>query len=163
VVTPKIGSGTRQLVEDSVIGPFAKRRSTEASVRPDATTVPSDQVMLAEVIKDPSALAFAGFATVQPWKDSVRTIAIDGGSGCVTPTVESIRDGKYPLSRSLYAYVDVDDARDNPTVGAFADDLVQAAVDGDASSGVIPLDSSQAEATADAWDAAMSDGDVTGS
>jgi phosphate transport system substrate-binding protein len=162
VVSPKIGSGTRQLVEDSIIEPAAKRRSTEPSVRSDAVTVPSDQVMLAEVLRVPTALAFGGYATVEPWKDNIRAIAIDGGSGCVVPTEESIRNGSYPLARSLYAYVDVDAARKDPTVGAFAEALVDSAANPGDGAGVISLDPEKAAATADAWGGAVSDGDLTG-
>ncbi len=162
VVSPKIGSGTRQLVEDSIIEPPAKRRSTDPSVRSDAVTVPSDQVMLAEVLRAPTALAFGGYATVEPWKDNIRAIAIDGDSGCVVPTEQTIRDGSYPLARSLYAYVNVDAARNDPTVGAFAEALVDSAANPGDGAGVISLDPEKAAATADAWGSAVSDGDLTG-
>lgn len=163
VVAPGTSSGTRQLVEDTVIGPLAERRAREAAIRPDSTTVPSDQVMLGEVLKAPAALAFAGFATVNPWQGSVRTIAVDTGSGCVVPTAESIRSGAYALSRSLYAYVNLEAARRDPTVAEFVTALVQGAARADDASGVIALDAARGAATSAAWRAARTDGDVTGS
>lgn len=162
VIAPGPGSGTRKLVEESVIGPIAERRSTEPALRPDATSVPSDQVMLGEVLKVPAALAFAGFATVTPWESSVRTIAIKGDAGCVAPTAESIRDGSYPLSRPLYFYVDPDAARVSPTTAAFTQALIEGAAVAGTGSSVIALDPAAAQATTDAWDAAVSDGDLTG-
>ena len=38
--------------------------------------------------------------------DSLKVVGIDGGSGCVTPSVESIQNGTYaPLSRPMFIYV----------------------------------------------------------
>ncbi len=162
VVAPGEGSGTRKLVEESVIGPIATRRSTEPGLRPDAASVPSDQVMLGEVLKVPAALAFAGFATVEPWGASVRTISITGDDGCVAPTGESIRDGSYPLSRPLYLYVDPAAARESATVRAFTDAMLRGGAQAGEGGNVLYLDPAAAQATVNAWDAAVSDGDVTG-
>ena len=48
-------------------------------------------------------------------------IEVDGGNGCVAPSAETIADGSYPLSRSLYIYVNNGQDRDNPAVKAFVD------------------------------------------
>ena len=53
-------------------------------------------------------------------------------------------------------------ARGNPTAAAFTTAMVQAATRADEGSGVIALDPARAGATTDAWDSALSDGDVTG-
>ena len=38
-----------------------------------------------------------------------KAVAIDGGAGCITPSVETVQDGTYsPLSRPLYVYVKAD-------------------------------------------------------
>ena len=53
----------------------------------------------------PSALGFVGFAFAEEAGDAVKEIEVDGGDGCVAPSAETISDGSYPLSRSLYIYV----------------------------------------------------------
>ena len=52
-----------------------------------------------------SSLGFVGFAYAQDAGDQVKEIQVDGGSGCVAPSADTIADGSYPLSRSLYIYV----------------------------------------------------------
>ena len=66
----------------------------------------------------PSALGFVGFAFAEEAGDAVKEIQVDGGSGCVSPSAETIADGSYPLSRSLYIYVSSEAAarpRSRPT------------------------------------------------
>ena len=159
VVSPDASSGTRKLVEETVVKPSADKRGKEAAIRQDATRVASDQVMLAQVVRMPTALAFAGYATVRPWVGTVRTIEVDGGKGCVTPTPESVRDGSYPLTRSLYMYANVDALRSDPTVAAFAEQVVATAAADD--EGTVPLDADAVAATRDALGAAEG-GDLTG-
>ena len=50
-----------------------------------------------------------------------RSSQIDGGDGCVEPSAETISDGTYPLSRSLYIYVNTDKLATNPALAAFVD------------------------------------------
>ena len=40
---------------------------------------------------------------------------------CVAPTAETIADGTYPISRSLYIYVNTAKAAQNPAVAAYID------------------------------------------
>lgn len=162
VVAPGAASGTRQLVVEKVISRTAVARGVDEDIRPDAVEVPSDQVMLGEVLKSPSALAFAGFATVQPWADSVRAIAFDAGSGCVLPTPETVRAGTYPLSRPLYLYVNVDAAQAKPTVAAFTTALVDTADTTASDLGVIGLNPDEADRSADAWGDALGGGETSG-
>jgi len=159
VVSPDSASGTRKLVEDIVVKPSAEKRGQDAAIRQDATRVASDQVMLAEVVRAPTALAFAGYATMRPWEGTVRAIEVDGGKGCVAPKSETIRDSTYPLARSLYIYVNADSLRDDPTVAAFAQQVVGTAAADD--EGSVPLGPEAVAATRDALDAATG-GDLTG-
>ena len=46
---------------------------------------------------------------------------VDGGDGCVEPTRDTIADGSYPLSRTLYIYVNTDMAKSKPELKAFVD------------------------------------------
>ena len=159
VVSPDASSGTRKLVEETVVKPIAEKRGRDAAIRQDATRVASDQVMLAQVVRAPTALAFAGYATVRPWVGTVRTLEVDGGKGCVAPTPETIREGTYPLTRSLFMYVNADALRDDPTVAAFAEQVVATAAADE--EGSVPLGPDAVGATRDAL-AAAGGGDLTG-
>ena len=46
---------------------------------------------------------------------------VDGGGGCVDPTVESIASGDYPIARNLYIYVNSAKLAENPALEAFVD------------------------------------------
>ena len=50
-------------------------------------------------------LGFVGFAFAEQAGDQIKEIQVDGGDGCVGPSADTISDGSYPLSRSLYIYV----------------------------------------------------------
>ena len=42
-------------------------------------------------------------------------------SGCIEPTRDTIADGSYPLSRTLYIYVNKEKIASNPALKAFVD------------------------------------------
>ena len=52
----------------------------------------------------PNAIGFVGFAFAEEAGDAIKEVAIDAGDGCVSPSAETISDGSYPLSRSLFIY-----------------------------------------------------------
>ncbi len=65
-----------------------------------------DNVLVEGVAGDQYAIAFFGFAYYEENQDILKAVSIDGGSGCVAPSFETIQDGSYaPLSRPLYVYV----------------------------------------------------------
>ena len=45
---------------------------------------------------------------------------VDGGDGCIAPTRDTIADTSYPLSRTLYIYVNKAKITENPAVKAKA-------------------------------------------
>ena len=46
------------------------------------------------------------FAFAEGAGDQVKEVGIDAGDGCVAPTHDTIADGSYPLSRSLFIYLE---------------------------------------------------------
>ena len=68
-----------------------------------------------------TSLGWVGYAYYEAEKDRMKALGIDGGKGCVVPTAETIADGSYPFSRTLYMYVSKSAMADNPAVGAFVD------------------------------------------
>jgi phosphate transport system substrate-binding protein len=92
-----------------------------AALRSDYNGSPDDNVIITAMEDSESALGFVGFAYAEEAADLVKEIQVDGGSGCVAPTTETISDGSYPLSRSLYIYVNNDKVAENPALAAFVD------------------------------------------
>ena len=77
--------------------------------------------------------------TYQNNTDTVKAASIEG----VAPTIATISDGSYPLSRSLYIYVKTSSLAEKPAVKAFVDAFVSDAASGRGgylqSRGLIPL------------------------
>jgi phosphate transport system substrate-binding protein len=127
------------------------------ALRPDYQSSPNDNVIIQAMEGSPNSIGFVGFAFAEEAGDAVKELAIDGGDGCVSPTAETIADGSYPLSRSLYIYPNTQTAADEEAVKAFVDyylteDGLVASVE---EAGYIPLPSDRAEATRSAWASAV--------
>jgi phosphate transport system substrate-binding protein len=126
-----------------------------AVLRKDYQASPTDNVIITAMEGSPSALGFVGFAFAQEAGDAVKQIEIDGGDGCVAPTSETISDGSYPLSRSLYIYVG-SEAAARPEVRAYVDFYVS----DEAMTGLVAdvryvaLPTERIEATRSSWESA---------
>jgi phosphate transport system substrate-binding protein len=72
----------------------------------DYTPSEDDNVLVEGVAGDKNALGFFGLSYYEQNADRLKLIEVDGGSGCVAPSAETVQDGSYaPLSRPLYIYV----------------------------------------------------------
>jgi len=92
-----------------------------ATLRPDYQSSADDNVIIQGIEGSNSSLGWVGFAFAQGAGSGVKELQIDGGSGCVAPESSTILDGTYPLSRSLYIYVNTDKVAANPALKAFVD------------------------------------------
>ena len=92
-----------------------------ATLRPDYQSSPDDNVIIQAMEGSPSALGFTGFAYAEGAADQIKVIQVDEGSGCVEPTRETIADGSYGLSRTLYIYVNKEKITSNPALKAYVD------------------------------------------
>ena len=82
----------------------------------------------------------------------MKAIEIDGGDGCVAPSPETIGDGSYPFSRSLYIYVNTANAEANPAVASYVDlYLSPEGLATVADAGYVDLPEDRITATQDAW------------
>jgi phosphate transport system substrate-binding protein len=128
-----------------------------ATLRKDYTASPNDNVIITAMEGSPSALGFVGFAFAEEAGDAIKEIEIDGGDGCVAPTAETISDGSYPLSRSLYIYVS-SEAAARPEVAAYVDYYLtdEAIATGGLAEqvGYIALPADRIEATRSTWESA---------
>jgi phosphate transport system substrate-binding protein len=123
------------------------------ALRQDYTSSPNDNVIIQAMAGSPSSLGFVGFAFAEEAGDQVREIGIDGGDGCVSPSDETITDGSYPLSRSLYIYVNNEKLGQSEALRAYVDYyLTDEALNELVSEvGYIPLPTDRIEATRGVW------------
>ena len=123
------------------------------ALRQDYTSSPNDNVIIQAMAGSPSSLGFVGFAFAEEAGDQVREIGIDGGDGCVSPSDETISDGSYALSRSLYIYVNNEKLGRSEALRAYVDYyLTDEALNELVSEvGYIPLPADRIEATRGVW------------
>jgi phosphate transport system substrate-binding protein len=125
------------------------------TLRKDYQPSPNDNVIITAMEGSPGALGFVGFAFAEEAGDAIKELEIDGGDGCVAPSAETVSDGSYPLSRSLYIYVSAEAAA-RPEVAAYVDYYVsdEAMTSLVEEVGYIALPAERIEATRSAWESA---------
>jgi phosphate transport system substrate-binding protein len=131
-----------------------------AALRADYQSSANDNVIIQAMEGSPSALGFVGFAFADKAGDQIKEIEVDGGSGCVAPSPETIADAGYPLARSLYIYVNTDKLSENAALSAYVDFYVSDQGIGSDSSAVteadyIPLPADRVDATRQTWQRSM--------
>jgi len=93
--------------------------------RPDFQASEDDNILVQGVSGDRYALGYFGYAYYIENANNLKLIAVDGGSGCVAPSDETIADGSYaPLSRPLFVYVK-HQALSRPEVSAYVDFMLE--------------------------------------
>jgi phosphate transport system substrate-binding protein len=96
---PGTDSGTFDYFTDEING-------EEGASRSDYTPSEDDNVIVQAVAGDPGGLGYFGFTYYEENQDTLKALEVDGGDGCVAPSVDTARDGSYaPLSRPLFIYV----------------------------------------------------------
>jgi phosphate transport system substrate-binding protein len=139
LVGPGPDSGTFDYFTLSVVG-------EEGASRIDYTPSENDDDLVELVAQLPDALGYFGFAYYAAEAERVRAVAVDGGGGCVEPSLDTIGDGSYaPLSRPLYVYVNLETLL-RPEGAAFVTYLVGQTVDITTATGYVPPDGVELEA-----------------
>ena len=109
---PGTDSGTFDYFTGEINGEEGASRSDYSASEDDNTTVTG-------VAGEKGGLGYFGFSYFEENQDTLKALEIDGGDGCVAPSVETAQDGTYtPLSRPLFIYVKKD-ALARPEVEAF--------------------------------------------
>jgi len=70
---------------------------------PDTLLMPSSEGISAEVRQNPNAIGYDGLGYVTPDQKMV-AVAQDASGPYVLPSVDTVNDGSYPVSRPLYMY-----------------------------------------------------------
>ena len=95
---PGTDSGTFDYFTDEING-------EEGASRTDYQASEDDNVVVQGVKGTKGALGYFGFSYFTENQDTLKALEIDGGSGCVAPSIETAQGGDYkPLARPLYVY-----------------------------------------------------------
>src|SRR5829696_8508896 len=107
-------SGTFDYFTNAINGEEGRSRS-------DYSATEDDNVTVTGVSGTKGGLGYFGLSYLQENQGKVKGVQVDGGSGCVAPSTETVQDGSYtPLSRPLFIYPS-DKALERPEVKAFLD------------------------------------------
>lgn len=96
--TPGTESGTYDYFTEEILETDAEQRTA------DVQTSADDNQLVTGVSGTEGSIGYFGFAFADKNKDKVKTLAVDGGDGCVKPELATIADGSYPISRPLFMY-----------------------------------------------------------
>jgi phosphate transport system substrate-binding protein len=109
---PGTDSGTFDYFTDEING-------EEGASRSDYSASEDDNTIVTGVSGEKGGLGYFGFSYFEENQDKLKALEIDGGDGCVAPSVETAQNGTYkPLSRPLFVYVKKD-SLGKPEVAAF--------------------------------------------
>jgi phosphate transport system substrate-binding protein len=160
ITAPGEESGTYGSFIEIALGDIAEARLEAGAItedqvetlRPDYQASADDNVIIENIGGSPSSLGFVGFAFADQNADSVKTLEVDRGDGCVAPTPETIASNEYPISRDLFIYVNTARAEANPAVVSFVDWLLTDGIGSVEEADYVPLDQTALAETQTAWD-----------
>lgn len=130
VFAPDTDSGTYDFMVEDVLGLEESRQDYNASA--------DDNVIVTGIQGTPGSWGFFGFAFFQANEDSLKAFEVDGGEGCVAPTLETAQDESYPLIRPLFIYVK-NESYQRPEVADFVDYYVETVNEVIESVGYVPM------------------------
>ncbi|MGH8823404.1 MAG: PstS family phosphate ABC transporter substrate-binding protein [Jiangellaceae bacterium] len=145
---PGTDSGTFDYFTDAING-------EEGASRTDYQASEDDNVIVQAVQGSAGAMGYFGYSYYEENADTLNALEVDGGSGCIAPSAETVQDGSYaPLGRQLFIYPSAE-ALERPEVEGFVrfyieniDAIVEAA-------GFIGLNDEQKTTLSDQFDALL--------
>lgn len=111
--SPGADSGTYDYFNEAILDKKGIRNDSSISFSED------DNTLVQGVAGNKFGIGYFGFAYYEENADKLKVVPVDGGSGAIEPTLDSIKDGSYaPLSRPLFIYVSKKEL-DRPEVKGF--------------------------------------------
>ncbi len=147
-------SGTYDTFVEFAISDIAEARGTDEFTRADYASSPNDNLIVEGIEGSDTSFGWVGYAFYKAEEGRMKAISIADEEGeCIAPTEETIADGSYPYSRSLYLYVNTAKAAENPAVASYAQLYLsdQGLIDQVAAAGYVSLPADRIEATRSAW------------
>ena len=128
----------------------------EDASRTDYQATEDDNVIVQAVEGDKGGLGYFGLSYFEQNQENLKDLEIDGGSGCVAPSTETVQDGSYtPLSRPLFIYVK-NTSLQKPEVKAFVQYLLDNGETIAQTALFVPMTDEQAQKAKSAFEAATS-------
>lgn len=96
------------------------------TLRTDVESSEDDNVLVQGIGGTKGAVGFFGYTYYEENADTLKALAVDGGEGCVEPSVETAQAGEYtPLARPLFIYVNNAKYTDNEATKAYVDYYIE--------------------------------------
>ncbi len=144
-------SGTFDYFTDVVNG-------DEGASRSDYSASEDDNVTVQGVGGERGGMGYFGFSYFEENQETLKALAIDGGDGCVAPSVATAQDGTYtPLSRPLFVYAKTESFQ-RPEVEGFVGYMLENAVEIAEETQYVPLTAAQRQKALDDFEAAKGTG-----
>ena len=102
-----------------------------------------DPTRFGESVQEQLAVGYFGVGLDRLMDDAPPSVALDAGSGCVRPSLEAVRAGRYALARPLFIYA-TEEGLDRLPVRTLVVDVLRRTAD-TLAPGVVPLDAAAAE------------------
>ena len=135
---PGTDSGTFEFFTEEING-------EEGNTRKDYQPSEDDNVLVQGVAGEEGGLGYFGFSYYEQNQDKLGLVKVDGGSGCIEPSNETISSGEYkPLSRPLFMYPS-QKALQRPEVKAFMDYVVENYEAISEAASIVPMSQPQAD------------------
>jgi phosphate transport system substrate-binding protein len=133
---PGTDSGTFDYFTEAING-------EEGRSRTDYNASEDDNVTVQGVAGSPGGIGYFGLSYAEENSDKLKVVKVDGGDGCVEPSVETVQSGEYkPLSRPLFIYP-ATKAMERPEVQAFVENYIANATSIAEQAQFVPLTSEQ--------------------
>ncbi|MFC2031460.1 PstS family phosphate ABC transporter substrate-binding protein [Chloroflexota bacterium] len=79
------------------------QKDSDLLFSPETLLMPSSEGISTEIRQNPNAIGYDGLGYVTPDQKKV-AVATEAGAASVLPSVATVNDGSYPISRPLYMY-----------------------------------------------------------
>lgn len=160
VYGPPTSSGTRDAFEELVLEHATKKMKEYGGaykkIRTDGLYVPSgenDNLIVQKLVKDKDAIGIFGYSFLMENGDRIKGVSING----VKPAPETVIDGSYPISRSLFFYVKGDHLGKVKGLEAYVDLFLSEKMIGEGALlselGLIPLPENERNMVRKNWEA----------
>ena len=103
ILSREVNSGTHVFFKEHVLRKGNKKGKEEFA--PEALLMPSSQSIVNEIMQNPYAIGYVGMGYISS-NIKVLSIARTSKDKPVFPSIETVLDNSYPISRPLYLYTD---------------------------------------------------------